>query len=127
VPRTVSNVKAKSQTGGTGSVVVPPKTDYETVRIGEIQSRKTLYDLRIKRLQGQLLDRAEVAREFGSMVSAIKAVIQQSEMPRSIKQDVFAQLLSIADFTGTVTKNQTREESEADSSPALNSGIDQEI
>ena len=127
MPRTVSNVKAKSQTGGTGSVVVPPKTDYETVRIGEIQSRKTLYDLRIKRLQGQLLDRAEVAREFGSMVSAIKAVIQQSEMPRSIKQDVFAQLLSIADFTGTVTKNQTREESEADSSPALNSGIDQEI
>lgn len=108
-------------------MVVPPKTDYETVRIGEIQSRKTLYDLRIKRLQGQLLDRAEVAREFGSMVSAIKAVIQQSEMPRSIKQDVFAQLLSIADFTGTVTKNQTREESEADSSPALNSGIDQEI
>jgi hypothetical protein len=81
--------------------------------------------LRLAKLQGQLLDRDEVAREFGAMLSAIKSVIQNSRLSKAEKQDVFGQLLSIAEFGDHVAQS-TQESSAEDQSPALYSGIDRE-
>lgn len=89
-------------------------SEYERNRTIEVASRARHYQLRVKKMEGELLDRKLVATEIDYVFSAIRGIVLASELPTRDKTDILNNLGSIPLMLENVTQRQnaTEESSE---------------
>jgi hypothetical protein len=78
-----------------GSDAASFQADYESARVDEIGSRAAFYKLKIKRLNGEVIDRKLLIIELSAQYTAIREIILGSKMTQREKEDLLRQLASI--------------------------------
>jgi hypothetical protein len=71
------------------------QSEYEWVRIREIEARTQLFKLRVGRLSGELIDRKLLIIEFTASFTAIREIILGSSMTQRDKEALLKQLAEI--------------------------------
>ena len=88
------------------------QSEYEKTRISELSSRAQLYQLKLKKLTGELLDRKLVMIEFTAMFTAIREIILGSGLTQREKEDCLRNLADIPVVLNNVATKQTEAETE---------------
>ena len=100
---------------GTSKNAAPPtefQNEYEKTRISELSSRAQLYQLKLKKLTGELLDRKLVLIEFSAMFTSIREIILGSGLTQREKEDCLRNLADIPVVLNNVAAKQTEAETE---------------
>ena len=71
------------------------QSEYEKSRVEEISTRAALYTLKLRRMQGELLDRKLLVAELVAAFSAVKEIILGSKLSQREKEGLLPQLASI--------------------------------
>lgn len=68
---------------------------YAAARIREVNSHAEFFELRVKKMRGELLDRKLIEREVGSIFASIKGIVLASNLPMRDKIDLLSKLAGI--------------------------------
>lgn len=119
-------ITAKPKTGKTGPHDAPRKVKpgpkatvtpefasaYERSRVDELTARAGLYKLKLKRMQGELLDRKLLVGELTAAFGAIREIILGSKLSAREKADCLRNLAEIPVLLDNVAEKQKAGESE---------------
>jgi len=127
VPKMSSGASAPSVYADASDQKVEPKrrgrppgpgrksTEYERARIREVEGHAELFELRVAKMRGELLDRSIIAREMDLIFGTIKELILGLPISDSHKADVLRNLSRIPLILDNVAEKQNKTYEEAPS------------
>jgi len=86
-----------------------PCGEYERARVQEIRNRAALYELKLKRLEEELLDWAVIRVEMEQIFDAIRQIIGATSMTQREKADCLCNLRPVGEIIAQVASMQNAE------------------
>jgi hypothetical protein len=81
-------------------------SEYEAARIREVTSHAELFEMRIQKLRGELLDRKLIEADLAHIFSSIRGIVVASKLDLRDKTDILNNLASIPVILENVAQKQ---------------------